>query len=82
MKFKDTIKIMLENGEFEKIIKNSKGKDKKAAKEFYDLIKDNPDLDRVPGITLLMAIHSVSVLRDVICFMEAEPIVKENNKNC
>ena len=61
---------MLDTGKKKKIIKTSKGKDKKAAKEFYDLIKDNPDFDRLPGITLLMATHSVSVLRDAITIME------------
>lgn len=72
MTFKEAIKEMLEKDEFEKIIYNSKGKDKKAAKEFYNLIKDNPDLDKIPGITLMCACHSRSVLIDAICFMESK----------
>ena len=70
MKFKEALKQMIVDGEFEKIIKTSTGKDRKSAKEFYGLIKDNPDIDKIPGITLLVAIHSPSVLRDIITYIE------------
>ena len=72
MRFKEAIQQMLKDGEFEKIIKKAKGKDKKAAKEFYELIKDNPDLERLNGITILMAVYSVSVLKDAIAYMELD----------
>ena len=72
MGFKQALKTMLAENEFEKIIKNSKGKDRASAKEFFDLIKDNEDFDKIPGIALLCAIHSPSVLRDVITFMEMD----------
>lgn len=70
MTFKEAIKYMIENKEFEKIIKNSKGKDKKSAKEIYSLLKDNKDYDLIPSIVLLSSIHSVSVLRDAIVIMD------------
>lgn len=72
MKFKEALKQMIADGEFEKIIKTSTGKDRKSAKEFYGLIKDNSDIDKIPGITLLLAIYSPSVLRDVITYMEMD----------
>ena len=72
MKFKEALKQMIVDGEFEKIIKTSKGKDRKSAKEFYGLIKDNNDIDKIPGITLLVAIYSPSVLRDIITYMEMD----------
>ena len=72
MRFKEAIQQMLKDGEFEKIIKKAKGKDKKQAKEFYELIKNNPDLERLNGITILMAVYSVSVLKDAIAYMELD----------
>lgn len=80
MRLKDAIKEMIKDGEFEKIIKTSKGKDKKEAKEFYSLIKDNPDLDKIPGITLLLSIYSVSVLREIIAYMELNIGSKKTKK--
>ena len=79
--FKKALKKMIEDGEFEKIIKNSTGKDRKSAKEFYSLIKDNPDYDKIPGITLLVAIYSPSVLRTVILYMEADILTKKTKKS-
>lgn len=70
MNFKETINAMLENGEFEKIIQNTKGRDKKAAQEFYGLVKDNKDLKSIPSLTLILAIRSETVLKTVICIME------------
>lgn len=75
MTFKDALKTMLKTNEFEKLIKNTKGKDKKQAVEFYNAIKD-ADLDKIPEIVLLTACYSYSVLRDTICFME----IKEDGK--
>jgi hypothetical protein len=72
MHFKDAIKQMIKDGEFEKVIAHSKGRDRKSAKEFYSLVKDNPDIDNIPAITLLIAIHSPSVLRDAITYMEMD----------
>ena len=80
MKFKEALNQMIVDGEFEKIIKNSKGKDKKTAKEFYDLIKNNKDFDNISGITLLMAIHSKSVLKDIITYMEMNIENKAENQ--
>ena len=79
MVFKQAISQMIKDGEFEKIIANTTGKDRKKAKEFYGLIKDNPDFDKIPGISLLMSIESVSVLKDAIAYMELDIA---NKKDC
>ena len=72
MNFKQAIIKMLEDGEFPKIIKNAKGKDKRDAQDFYDLIKDNPNLKDIPYLPLLMAVKSSAVLRDAIVYMDGD----------
>lgn len=76
MNFKEAIIKMLEDGEFPKIIKNAKGKDKRDAQDFYDLIKDNKNLKDIPYLPLLMSINSQSILRDAIVYMDKD---KETN---
>lgn len=72
MNFKEAIIKMLEDGEFPKIIKNAKGKDKRDAQDFYVLIKDNKNLKDIPYLPLLMAINSPSILRDAIVYMDKD----------
>lgn len=72
MNFKEAIIKMLEDGEFPKIIKNAKGKDKRDAQDFYDLIKDNKNLKDIPYLPLLMSINSQSILRDAIVYMDKD----------
>ena len=68
MTFKKALKKMLEDGEFPKIIANSKGKDKREAKKFYKIIKD-VDLDKCAMIPMIMGLNSVSVFRDAVFYM-------------
>ena len=68
---KKAIKKMLDTGEFEKIIQNAKGRDKKNAKLFYDAIKDT-DLDKMPEILIIMACKSYAVWQDMYVFMKGE----------
>ena len=68
---KQAIKKMLDTGEFEKIIQNAKGRDKKNAKLFYDAIKDT-DLDKMPEILIIMACKSYAVWQDMYVFMKGE----------
>lgn len=75
MNFKEAIIKMLEDGEFPKIIKNAKGKDKRDAQDFYVLIKDNKNLKNIPYLPLLMSINSPSILKDAIIYMDKD---KEN----
>ena len=69
MRFKEALAKMAEEGEFERIIKASRGKERESAKEFYSLIKGNKDLADIPDFPLLMAIHSKNVLREIIVYM-------------
>ena len=68
---KQAIKEMLEKGEFEKIINNAKGRDKKNAKLFYDAIKDT-NLEKTPEIVIIMACKSYAVWQDMYVFMKKE----------
>ena len=78
--FKQAIKKMMEVGEFERLIKHTKGKEKQAVKEFYELIYENEDFERIPGITLLCAVHSYSILQDAITFMEIDMAEEQQAK--
>lgn len=71
MRFKEALKQMIVDEEFEKIIKTTKGKDRRQAKEFYEVIK-NVNIDTIPGIAILCSIYSPTVLRDVIAYMEMD----------
>ncbi len=68
MTFKQALKEMLKDGEFPKIIANSKGKDKREAKKFYAIIKD-ANLDEYAMIPMIMGLKSVSVFQDVVFYM-------------
>lgn len=68
---KKAIKKMLDTGEFEKIIQNAKGRDKKNAKLFYDAIKDT-DLEKTPEIVIIMACKSYALWQDMYVFMKGE----------
>ena len=70
MTVNEIIKQMLDDGEFEKLIKETKGKDKKAIQEFYGLVKDNEDLEKIPEFVLLNAIYSLSLFRDIILYKD------------
>lgn len=68
MTFKKAIKLMIEDGDLEKVINFAKGKDKREARKFYEFCKVN-DIEKVPAIILLQMIKSTSVLQDIICYM-------------
>ena len=69
---KDALKSMLENNEFEKIIKKAKGRERQNAKEFYGAIKDfsEEDFEKVPPIVFIKACKSWTVWQDIYCFLE------------
>lgn len=69
---KEALKEMLKCGEFEKIIKYAKGRDKANAKEFYETIKDfdDSDFEKVPAIVFVKACRSWNVWADIYCFIE------------
>ena len=66
--FKKALYMMQEEGEFEKVIKNAKGSEKKNIKQIQDIIK-NYKPEQFSGIPVLMSIESASLLKDVICYM-------------
>ena len=68
MNFKEAIKKMIEDGEFEKIIKYESGKEKKLAKKYYEDIQA-VGVDKIPFVALLHECKSVSVLKNAIIFM-------------
>ena len=69
---KDALKMMLADGEFKKIIKNAKGREKQNAKNFYDAIKDFTDEDfaKVPTLVFIQACKSWNVWQEIYCYME------------
>lgn len=70
MKFSKAIAKMYEDGEFEKIIKHTKGKEKLNVKIIHEaLAHHNGDIGDIPMIPLLMGINSVEVLKDAIIYM-------------
>lgn len=79
---KDALKMMLACSEFEKVIKNAKGRDKANAKEFYDAIKDldDGDFDKIPPIVLIEACKSWNVWQNIYCYMELLNNAEQNAK--
>lgn len=69
---KEVLKLMLKDNEFDKIIKNAKGKDKKKAKDFYEAIKDfsEEEFEKVPAIVFVQACKSYNVWQDIYCYLE------------
>ncbi len=69
---KDALKMMLADGEFKKVIKNAKGREKQNAKEFYEAIKDfnDEDFEKVPAIVFIQACKSWNVWQDIYCYLE------------
>ena len=65
------IQTMLETGEFEKVIKHAKGREKDNAKAFYDAVRDlgGEELAKVPEIVLITACRSWNVWQDLYCHM-------------
>ena len=68
---KSALKLMLEDKEFEKIIKHSKGRDKQNAKLFYEAIKDfdEEDFNKVPEVVIITACKSWNVWQDIYCYI-------------
>lgn len=69
---KKAIQRMLKEGEFEKVIKKAKGRDKANAKEFYDAVKDLDEehFEKIPEIVFIKACKSWNVWQDLYVFME------------
>lgn len=69
---KEALKLMLKDNEFDKIIKNAKGKDKKKAKDFYEAIKNfsEEEFEKVPAIIFVQACKSYNVWQDIYCYLE------------
>ena len=69
---KDALMLMLEEKEFDKIIKHARGREKENAKEFYNAIKDfnKEDFEKVPAIVFIKACKSWNVWQDIYIFME------------
>lgn len=69
---KEALKLMLKDNEFDKIIKNTKGKDKAKAKDFYEAIKDfsEEEFEKVPAIVFVQACKSYNVWQDIYCYLE------------
>lgn len=72
--FKEAIKTMLKDGEFEKMINYSKGKEKSKIKEFYNAIKDfnDKDFDKVPELVLIQACKSYFIWQNAYCYMRMD----------
>ncbi len=70
-KLKEALKEMFKDGEFEKLIKNSKGKEKMAIKGIFEAIKDfnDEDYEKVPEIVFIQAIKSYQLWADIYCYI-------------
>ena len=77
---KEAIKRMLKDGEFDKVIKHAKGRDKQNAKDFYDAVKDLDDehFEKVPEIVFIQACKSWNVWQDLYIYMELIVNEKQN----
>lgn len=69
---KSALKQMLQDKEFEKIIKHSRGRDKQNAKLFYESIKDfeDEDFEKVPEIIFITACKSYNVWQDLYFYIK------------
>ena len=74
MNLKQAIKDMLKDGEFPKLIKLAKGRDKTNAKLFYDSIKDfnDKDFDKVPEIVILKACKSWTLWQEIYLYLKMQ----------
>lgn len=81
---KEALKLMLKDNEFDKIIKNAKGKDKKKAKDFYEAIKDfsEEEFEKVPAIVFVQACKSYNVWQDIYCYLEFVNEYEEQDDCC
>jgi hypothetical protein len=80
--FKEALKIMVKDGEFEKMINFSKGKEKSKIKEFYNAIKDFDDevFDKMPEIVLIKACKSYFIWQDAYCYMRMDDYESKSTK--
>lgn len=71
---------MLKDGEFEKIIKHARGRDKQNAKDFYDAVKDlnEQEFEKLPAILFIKACKSYNVWQDICVYMEAINNAEQN----
>lgn len=71
--FKNAIRKMIELGEFEKIIKNTKGDERNKADGDYEFLRNITFYknNQISFIQLLHEIQSVEVLKDIVCFMSS-----------
>lgn len=78
-KLKETLKTMLKDGEFEKLIKSSKKQEKLNIKKIYSAIKDfeDKDWDKIPEMLLIQAINSYILWQDIYCYM----VMLDGSKN-
>ena len=78
--FKEALKVMIKDGEFEKMINCSKGKEKSKIKEFYNAIKDFDDkeLDKMPEILLIQACKAYSIWQNTYCYMRMDDYESKN----
>lgn len=81
---KEALKLMLKDNEFDKIIKNAKGKDKKKARDFYEAIKDfsEEEFEKVPAIVFVQACKSYNVWQDIYCYLELVNEYEEQDDCC
>ena len=72
--FKEAIKTMLKDDEFEKMINYSKGKEKSKIKEFYNAIKDFTDEEfkKVPELVFIQACKSYFIWQNAYCYMRMD----------
>ena len=77
---KEAIQRMLKDGEFYKVIKHAKGRDKQNAKEFYEAVKDLDEehFAKVPEIVFIQACKSWNVWQDLYIYMELIVNEKQN----
>ena len=80
--FKEALKTMLKDGEFEKMINCSKGKEKSKIKEFFNAIKDmeDEDFDKVPEIVFIQACKSHFIWQNAYCYMRMDKYEGECTK--
>lgn len=73
MPFKDKVRIalqeMLDDGEFDKMIRYAKGKEKKEILKIKQALINADGIDNIPYLPLIMNIHSELVFQDLFIYM-------------
>lgn len=68
-KFKKALAEMLQNGEYQKCINNSKFFERMRLKRFRKLILKSGDISQIPIWAILYEIRSTLLLKDIITYM-------------